>query len=96
MTPKLIEIVQEFVSNMFEYARRCPDFCAACGDLESYVLSRTTWDSEGNEHENCPQDLYQTVSLPAGFNDLEEEETDLVVQYLGDVWPDAWRDAVAC
>ena len=96
MTSKLVEIAEKFISNMFECARRCPDFCAACSELESYLLSQTTWDSEGNQFENCPQDLYQTVRLPEGFNDLEDEEADLVVQYLGDVWPDVWRESVAC
>ena len=89
------EIAQEFISNMFEHARRCPDFCAACGELESYVLSRTTWDSEGNEYKGSPQDLYQTVSAPARFDNLDEEDEDQVIQYLGDVWPDVWRESVA-
>ena len=94
-TTELTAISQEFISNMFEWASRCPDFAAACGELEAFILSRTTWDSEGTEYANSPQDLYQLVRLPSAFEDLDEEEEDSVIQYLGDVWPDAWRDAVA-
>ena len=89
------EIAQEFITNMFETASLSVDFASACAELESYVLSRTTWDNEGNEFKNCPQDLYQTVSLPEGFDDLDEEGEDQVIQYLGDVWPDVWRESVA-
>ena len=91
----ITEISEQFITNMFDAASRSDNFASACAELESYVLSRTTWDSEGNEYKNCPQDLYQTVSLPEGFDNLDEEDEDQVIQYLGDVWPDVWRESVA-
>jgi hypothetical protein len=95
MNSQLLTIGNSYISNMFAFARRCDSFDQACAELESYVLGLTTYGPEGQEWQNCPQDLYQTVAMPEGFCELEDEDADLVIEYLGDVWPSLWRDAMA-
>lgn len=96
MNSQLLTIGDHYIAKMFEWARRADcEFGTACAELETYVLGITTYGPEGQVWENCPQDLYQTVAMPDGFAELEDEDADLVIEYLGDVWPSLWRDAMA-
>ena len=96
MNSQLLTIADAYISNMFEWARRADcEFGTACAELETYVCSITTYREDGHAFENCPHDLYQTVAMPDGFAELEDDQADLVVEYLGDVWPSLWRDAMA-
>jgi hypothetical protein len=96
MNSQLLAIADQYVANMFAWANRADcEFGIACAELESYVCSITTYGPEGQVWDNCPQDLYQTVAMPEGFFELDYAEEELVVEYLGDVWPSLWRDAMA-
>lgn len=95
MNSQLLAIADQYVANMFAWANRAECFGTACAELETYVLGITTYREDGHAFENCLQDLYQTVAMPDGFAELEDEDADLVTEYLGDVWPSLWRDAMA-
>ena len=96
MNSQLLAIADSYITNMLDWANRADcEFGLACAELETYVLGITTYGPEGQVWENCPQDLYQTVAMPDGFAELEDEDADLVIEYLGDVWPSLWRDAMA-
>jgi hypothetical protein len=96
MNSQLLTIGDSYISNMFAWANRADcEFGTACAELETYVCSITTYREDGHAFENGPWDLYQTVAMPEGFAELEDEDADLVIEYLGDVWPSLWRDAMA-
>jgi hypothetical protein len=96
MNSQLLTIGDSYIANMFAWANRADcEFGTACAELETYVCSITTYREDGHAFDNGPQDLYQTVAMPEGFAELEDEDADLVIEYLGDVWPSLWRDAMA-
>jgi hypothetical protein len=69
------------------------EYVKAAMDIENAILEKEQWDeSTGNEYTNTIHDLWFIEdSFWESYDDLSPEDQQYVLNYIKDIFPDAWR-----